>query len=352
MLKSSKVTLTSIAAIATLFAGAPAYALAGAEEAAFNSEIGEARSKMLGQSAAALEHARNARKMARGETSEAQKARLTATYLEAEALMRLNRTGEASPIIQRTLEEAAGSFEGSKLHADLLRSHAGLQARGGQFADALPAFKQAQALYRDLGESRSQAIVLLNIGSLYSGARQFEKALNYFEQGQQAFPEDAGLALAAHNNMGNALKGLGRYAEAQSSFERALATEPVKDSHLLTARILTNIAAVQIADGRGGLAKTSAHKAMELAKEHAPQWARFVDGVLAQVELANGDLVKAKAHITRAFEGENLEATAAHFRDFHKTAAELYTRTGDGDQSVLHKAALTRLNAKVAQLQG
>lgn len=352
MLKSHTRRFAKVATASLLFIGTPVLALSGAEEAAFESEMGEARSKMMGQSAAALEHARNARKIARGESTKAKKARLTATWMEAEALMRLNRSGEASPIIARTLDETAGSFHGSKLHADLLRTHGSLQARSGQFADALPAFDKAQALYEDLGESRSRAIVLLNIGSLYSGAQQFDKALSYFEQGQKAFPQDEGLSLSAHNNSGNALKGLGRYAEAQSAFERALETAPAKGSPLLTARILTNIAAVQVADGRAQSAKASALQAMELAKEHAPDWARFVDGVLAQIEMENGDLTTAQKHIERAFEGENLEATAAHFRDFHKTAADLYTRTGDQNQSDLHKAALTRLNAKVAQLQG
>jgi tetratricopeptide (TPR) repeat protein len=221
MLKSHFEKLTSVAIAALLVTGAPASALSGAEAAAFESEIGEARTKMMGQSAAALEHARNARKIARGETSEAKLARLTASYLEAEALLRLNRSGEASPILQSTLTEAEGSFEGSKLHADLLRSSASLQARMGQFADALPLFRKAQATYKELGEDRSRAIVLMNIGSLYSGARQFEDALAYFEQGHQAFPEDADFALSVHNNSGNALKGLGRYAEAESAFGRA-----------------------------------------------------------------------------------------------------------------------------------
>lgn len=352
MLKSHSRKLTKIAATAFLFVGAPAMALSSAEEAAFDSEIGEARSKMMGQSAAALEHARNARKIARGESSKAQMARLTASWLEAEALMRLNRAGEASPIIEVTLKEASGSFHGSKLHADLLRSQGSIKARSGQFADALPVFKQAQALYDTLGDKRSQAIVLLNIGSLYSGAHQFEQALMYFQQGNEAFPEDPALSLSAHNNIGNALKGLARYSEAQSAFALALETAPAKGSPLLTARILTNIAAVQVADGRSQEAKATALEAMELAQEHAPDWARFVDGVLAQVEMANGDLGKAQAHIERAFEGENLEATAAHFRDFHETAAELYTQLGDQSQSEQHKSALARLNAKVAQLEG
>ena len=351
MLKSHYKILTSIAAPVTLLIGSPAVALSGAEEAAFEAEIGEARSKMMGQSAAALDHARAASKIARGESSKAQKARLTARWLEAEALMRLNRSGEASPIIESALDETKGSFHGSKLHADLLRSHGSLQARKGAFVDALPAFQEAQELYETLGENRSRAIVLLSIGSLYSGARDFESALSYFKQGQAAFPEDPALSLSAHNNSGNALKGLGRYVEAEAELSLALQTPQAKGSPLLRARILTNIASVQVLDGRNEQAEATAIEAMDIAREHAPDWARFVDGVLAQVELARGNLSNAQMHIERTFEGENLEATAAHFRDFHETAVQIYQHAGHSHQSELHVAALQRLNSQVAQLQ-
>lgn len=352
MLKSHTQMLTKIAAATVLMVSAPAVALSGAEEAAFEAEIGEAKSKMMGHSAEALTHARNAGKIARGESSSAKKARLTARWLEAEALMRLNRSGEASPIIELTLAETADNFDGSKLHADLLRSHGSLKARQGEFSLALPAFKQAQEIYQDVGENRSRAIVLLSIGSVYSGAHQFDSALMYFQQGLEAFPEDPALALSGHNNSGNALKGLGRYSEAESSFALALEAAKAKGSPLLEARIMTNIAAVQVADGRAEEAKATALQAMALAQEHAPGWARFVDGVLAQVELANGNVDTAQMHIERTFDGESLEATAAHFRDFHETAAKIYAASGQQSHHELHKAALTRLNSKVAQLDG
>jgi tetratricopeptide (TPR) repeat protein len=351
MLKAhfSKVTLIAAATVCTL--SAPAMALSGVAEAEFEAEISEARAKMMGHSAAALEHARNANKIARGESTKAQKARLTARWLEAEALMRLNRSGEASPIIEGALSETAGSFNGSKLHADLLRSHGSLQARQGNFTAALPAFDKAQELYKALGENRSRSIVLLSVGSVYSGARNFDRALSVFQEAKETFPDDPALSLSAHNNSGNALKGLGRYTEAETEFTLALEVAQAKNSPLLNARILTNIAAVQVMDGRTQAAEATAHKAMELAREHGPNWARFVDGVLAQVELNKGDLDRAQAHIEQTFEGEDLEATAAHFRDFHESAVQIYERAGQTAQSKLHLTALQRLDAQVAQLE-
>ncbi|MEM1052036.1 MAG: hypothetical protein AAGI28_08070 [Pseudomonadota bacterium] len=350
MLKSNFHKLAPVMAAALLVIGSPAAALSGAEEAAFEAEIGEARSKMMSHSAAALKHARNATQIARGENTKAQKARLTARWLEAEALMRLNRANEASPIIKSALRETSASFEGSKLHADLLRSHGSLQARAGAFAEALSNFTDAEKLYQDIGEDRSRAIVLLSIGSLYSGARDFEKALGHFTAAAQAFPNDPALSLSIHNNSGNALKGLGRYSDAEREFTSALSTQKAKSSPILKARILTNIASTQVMDRRTVEAEATAQEAMAIAQEHAPGWARFIDGVLAQIELRKGNLDIAQAYIERAFDGEDLATTASHFREFHETAVVIYERAGRSAHTESHQAALERLDSQIAKL--
>lgn len=339
-----------IAAPALMSFASPALAMTSAESAAFDAEINEAKSKMMGQSATALEHARKAHQLIASKTIAASKARLTAQWLEAEALLRLNRAGDASTILSDALTKTADRFEGSKLHADLLRSKASLNARSGAFANALPAFLKAQGYYADLGEARSQAIVLLNIGSLYSGARDFEKALDYFREGHKAYPNDQSLGLSAHNNMGNAFKGLKRFQEAEAAFAKALEIAKRKGSPLLEARILTNIASAQVLGGDAEKAKQTADTAMLIAQEHAPNWARFVDGVLAQIALSNGNLEQAQFHLGRAFDGEDLTKTASHFRDFHETAAAVSARMGDEPLESAHRTALVRLDAQVAKL--
>jgi len=350
MFSNQRPNCVLMAAAALLATASPALALSSAEAEAFEAEISLAKSNMMGQSATALKHARKARSLVASESVKAKKARLTAKWLEAEALMRMNRAGEAAPILDHAASETAKHFDGSKLHADLLRSQGSLNARKGDFAVALPAFTKAQGLYAELGEARSQAIVLLNIGSLYSGAREFETALGYFRQGHEAFPEDPALGLSAHNNMGNALKGLGRYAEAEAAFAKALTLAKQKPSAMLEARILTNIASVQSLGGNLQGAEETARTAMVLAKEHAPNWARFINGVLAQIEVAKGDANRAKTHLDRAFDGEDLAKTAAHFREFHETAVQVYSTLGEETQLEKHNAALERLNAQVASL--
>lgn len=350
MLKVAHRTVAPIVAAALFALCTPAMAMNAEAEATFEAEIGQAKSNMMGHSARALDHARNAAKVAAGETPKAKKAKLTAQWLEAEALMRLNRAGEASPIIDKAVTETAYSFGGSKLHADLLRSQGSLNARDGKFTVALASFEKAQEVYAELGEDRSRAMALQNIGSVYSAARDFERALTYYEQASEVFQNDPALSLAAHNNMGNALKGLGRFDEAAIQFEKALEAAKSKKSLLLEARILTNVASAQALGGKTAEAEKTAAMAMAIAKEHAPGWGRFVDGVLAQVELSRGDLEKAKSHIGRAFAGEDMAKTAAQFREFHQTGAEIFSQLGDKANADVHRAALDRLNAQVAKL--
>ncbi|MEM7700755.1 MAG: tetratricopeptide repeat protein [Pseudomonadota bacterium] len=350
MFSARRTKFVQIAAAALLVTTSPALALSSAEAEAFEAEISLAKSNMMGQSATALKHARKARSLVASESVKAEKARLTAKWLEAEALMRMNRAGDAAPILGEAVAETAKRFKGTKLHADLLRSQGSLHARSGEFAAALPAFKMAQSYYAELGEARSQAIVLLNIGSLYSGARDFEAALGYFQKGHEAFPDDPSLGLSAHNNIGNALKGLGRYDEAEIAFAKALSIAKQKPSAMLEARILTNIASAQTLGGKVQEAEETAKEAMAIAKEHAPDWARFIDGVLAQIELSKGNMDEAETLLDRAFKDEDLSKTAAHFREFHETAVQLYSALGQEAQLQKHSAALERLNAQVASL--
>lgn len=352
MLKVIHRTVAPVIATALLSLGAPAMALSAEAEAAFEAEIREARSNMMAHSDRALDHARKAAKVASGETAKAWQAKLTAQWLEAEALMRLNQHGDASPIINAALEQTASRFAGSKLHADLLRSHGSLSARNGQFAAALGSFQQAQDIFAALGEDRSRAIVLQNIGSVYSGANEFERALEYYRQSEQVFAGDPALSLSAHNNIGNALKGLGRYEEAAARFAAALELAKAKSSPLLEARILTNVAAAQVLGGKLDQGEETAHKAMAIAAEHAPGWMRFIEGVLAQVEFQRGQDGEAQKRIEAAFAGEDLTKTAADFREFHETAVEIYGRAGNAMAVANHRAAIERLNAQVARIAG
>ncbi|QIG52927.1 EAL domain-containing protein [Altererythrobacter sp. BO-6] len=323
---------------------------AHAQGDAFEAKIAEAKSSMMADSSQALRLAREAGKLATGTGSEADEARLTAKWLEGEALMRLNRASEAAEIISSALSEAEKSIPDSKLYADLLRSQGSIAAISSDYAGALSAFLKAHQRYNLLGEKRSEAIVLQHIGSLYSDARDYERVLRYYRQATATFPEDDALSLSAHNNKGNALKELGRFEEAEEEFRSALKIAEKMESPLLEARILNNIASVQMARGRLAAAEETANTVMAIARRDAPEWVPFINGVRSQIALARGDLKRAEAYLSQTFAGQNLTQTIPYFRDFHQTAYETFRRLGNYRLAAEHMAAFNRLDSQARDL--
>ncbi|MEP1420608.1 MAG: EAL domain-containing protein [Erythrobacter sp.] len=342
--------LALLAAPALLALSSPALATSTTDQAGFDAAITEAKSMMMADSAAALESAVKAERLVTGETQEAQKARLTAQWLKGEALMRLNRADEAAQTIRTAITEINANFPGSKLHADLLRSEASLKVSRGDYGDALSCFLEAHELYEALGEDRSRAIVLQNIGSLYSDARDYERVLRYYKQAKNAFPEDKSLSLSAHNNTGNALKELSRYEEAEAEFQEALRVSMQMDSPLLEARILTNIASAQYLAGNLEVADQSIQHAMEIASNSAPEWLTFVYGVKGQIALERGDAATARMYLGRTFEGEDLGQTSPYFRDFHETAYQAYSKSGNYQLALQHLAAFNRIDGEAGKI--
>lgn len=331
-----------------------AQSVAQAEEPQFVSEyeesIAAAKSQMMGNSASALEAASKAETLAQGDGEDRVLMRLTAKWLKGEALMRLNRAPEADQIISEALDEVARTAPENKLHADLLRSQAGLKAANGEYGQALSSFQRAHDRYKALGEARSQAIVLQNMGSLYSDARDYERVLSYYREATTVFPDDPALKLSAHNNVGNALKELGRFEEAEKEFQLALQVAATMDSPLLEARILTNIASTQFKRGDLDAAEQSVNQGMRLASRGAPDWMPFLHGVKAQIAYESGSVSLAQLHVGRAFAGQDLSKTSPYFRDFHETAYNIYTDTGEYRLAAQHIAAFSRLDGQARDL--
>ncbi|QFT77600.1 tetratricopeptide repeat protein [Erythrobacter sp. THAF29] len=351
MIKGAIKALAPVAAIPLLAVAAPATANVEMPVDAYQSNIAKAKTLMVQNPTAALDLARGARHFIEGETMPELKDRLIANWLEGEALMRLNRPDEAAKVIRPALVEAEKSWSGDKVYADLLRSAASLEGRAGNSDDALDYFLRAQERYEKLGDTRSQAIVLQNIGSLYSRAGDFEQVLKYYRKAAEVFTDDAILSLSAHNNIGNALRGLGRYAEAEAEFIRALEIARKMKSPILEARILTNLASALHLQGDGDEAETIAVKALGLAKEHAEGWKPFVYGVLAQIELGRGNIDKADDYISLTFADQRIEATTTLFRDFHGAAAKIFAEKGKSDLAAKHSAALDRLESQTKKIK-
>lgn len=315
---------------------------------AFDDHVAGAKSSMTSDPATALSRATAALAAApTGPTLEAPIRAATAQWLQGEALLRLNRPADALAPLERALAVVAERQPNSNLHGRLLMARAGAQADRGRTAEALAAFEAAHRLFQAANDRRGQALALQNIGAIYQDAGEYERVLQCYAEAAKVYPDEPELLVSAHNNRGNALKELHRYAEAETAFQNALAVSRELESPVLEARILTNLAAVLMKMGRLQLAETRLRQADRIAERDpaASEWRPFIWGVRAQVALRRGDLSRASDMIARTFRGVDLGSSDLVFRDFHRTAVEVYGRTGDGAQAALHGRALRRMAA-------
>src|SRR6188768_2740653 len=110
----------------------------------------------------------------------------------------------------------------SKLRGDLLMSQGALHMQSEQAVPALDNYQEAFRIFGAVKETRSQAIALQNIGALYNAANDGVRAEQYFHQAAELYDGDPALSFTLHNNRGNILSTLGRFADAEKEYRAAL----------------------------------------------------------------------------------------------------------------------------------
>ncbi len=347
-LRSSAAAFLASLALLVLqpLAAAMAQPTSSAPAGTFDGEVAAAKAAMMGHPEQALRHARAAISLSRNIPDAGSRliAEATGQWLEGESLMRVNRPQEAREIVERALATVARRAPRTKLHADLLKARAGISLLTGAVQSALADLLTAHGMFRALGETRSQAIVLQNVGSIYLEAHDYERALRYYQQANEVYADDPALALAAHNNRGNAFKELRRYEQAEREFQLALEAARAIESDLLQARILTNLASAQMLRGNLDQAEATTRLGLRISTRSAVGWEPYLWGVRAQIALARGDLATARRYIERTFGGTNLTETTMPYRDFHDTARQIYFRSGDAETALRHFTAFKRLD--------
>lgn len=324
-----------------------------AASAPFAARIEASKAAMMTDPQVALREAQAALALAQVEASGPARSERAATarWLQGEALLRLNRLDEAAPVIREGLEAVKASPD-TKLQGDLVMAEAGLQASQGKVQPALQGFQRAYRIFGKARQSRSQAIALHNIGSIYQDARDYGKVLQYYAQAAEVYPDDPVLVLTAHNNIGRAYQAQGKLPEAVAEFERSLAQARAMQSPLLEAHILTNLASAEIDQGRLDSAQRHLTQAEAITERDASarDWRPSVWAVRAQLELKRGHARAAATLVERTFAGVDLEATTLVERDFHKTAYDAYALLGDAPRALAHLKAFKRLDDEAREL--
>lgn len=319
------------------------------QASAFEASVADAKGAMMSDPAVALDHARAAAHAALSLPSSDDQAAgaATAKWLEAEALVRLDDAAAALDAANAGLAALPASQIDTKLNGDLLLARGRAAQVESQTQLALESLIAAHAAFTAADVTRSQAIALQSLASLYVDARQYERALSYYDQAAAAHPDDPSLALAGHNNRGNALKDIGRYSEAVESFGAALEAARAFESPALDARIRTNLASALLGAGDVQGAADEVARGfvdVEAAGDAGAEWARYLWGVKAELALLEGDTAGAHVALETAFAGLDFSQTGLRFRDTHEAAYKVYAEMGEPATALRHLAAYKRID--------
>lgn len=272
---------------------------------------------------------------------------LTAQFFRAEALLQLNQTETAAPLVEQALREVPASAPGDKLKGQLLMVRAGILSGKGKAAGALNDFQAAYRLFGKVEAPRNAAVALMGIGSIYQDAGDFERVLYYYRLADEAYSGDTLLGLSSANNQANALASLKRYQDAEASYRRALAYARQQKSPVLEARILNNIAAMQVDQRRLDAAEATiaAGLAITARDTGAAEWSALLLATKAQIALARDRPADAVALIEQAFAGKTADMLADQsYREPHRIAYEAYTRTGRSAKALAHLVMFHKLD--------
>jgi signal transduction histidine kinase/CheY-like chemotaxis protein len=278
-------------------------------------------------------------------------AKVTFQWMRGEALIRLGRAGEARPILRQALRTIEPIARPIKLRGDILMSLANLEAAETRAAIALEGYQRAFGIFRSLGERRSQAIALQNIGALYYSAHDRSRAERYYLQAAETFNGDPLLSLSLRNNRGNVLLALRRYREAEREYRIALVAARALKNPVLEARVLSNLARIYLDLNDFAGADRALARGFDLIKgADAELVRRYLLATAARTAMGREDYLEAMRLIRECFNGIDLGSTSTDFRSAHFYAHEIFRKTGNNGLALKHLEALKRLDDESAEV--
>ena len=318
----------------------------------FDEQVAAAKSVMVSNPVAALDGTRRLLDIARAETEPTKRAIKTSTaqWLQAEALFRANRSAEALPVISEAMAGISG-LPKSKLQGDLLRTRGNAYIRLGKIQLALPDMHSAYDIYRAVGETRSQSMTLMDIGTIYQNAGDYNRVLTYYQQAQEIYSSDQILAFAIHNNKSNAYMNIGKYAEALNELRVAQGIAQSIKNRAWESAAISNIALVYIKLENENAARKSINDGVMFAKNH-----HIYDDMVAfyamsaELDFKNRNYKSALNNIQYTFRDLNIENTPPSFLEFHKYAYEIYAATGNDHLALQHLKAYKRIDDETRAL--
>lgn len=316
------------------------------EWAPFDQKVRLSKEAMLRAPTEAFQSALDAESLVpiTGDADQRAEAMATAKWLQSEALNRNNSPEQAEPVVNLAYKLIESVESAALLRGDILLTRGRISQNLGKVQLALESYLEAHEVFLVYNEPRKQGIALQKVGDIYSDARDYERAISYYDQALDAYDVDKGFSMVTHNNRANALRGLNRYTESAKHYQQALDIADELDVAITKARILNNLALVQTLSGDLDAAEKTADLGLvQMQDGNQSGWEPFLWGVKADVAYFRGNLKEARKFIELTFAGQDLNTTTMAYRDFHEIAYRIYHALERDDVAFIHLSAFKRL---------
>lgn len=314
--------------------------------------IADVKATMLTDPNAAIAKARFAERLAVNASSSGNDLAVkaaTAEWLQSEAYLRLNKPDQAMPLIAAALHRIAAVGKATKLYGDLLLSRGWQASEAGQTGAALGYYQNAYAIFLHDHDDRSRAKSLISIAVIYDEAYDHDTALRYYRQARDVYRGDPSLLYSIYSNIGQTLKELKRYDEAEEQTREAFSLAQVIGSPAMIGHTLRNLASLYLMAGKLKLADQELARASHVIAKDDDEYGALLM-VAAQAALQHGRTAQAVALIRQSFAGIDPAHPSLSMRERHQTAYDIYTAAGDSANALIHLAAMKRLDDEATRL--
>lgn len=335
------ISLAAVLIVFSTFFALPASALQAGDTP--DALLDQAQATLVSDTEAGLRLARRAEAAERASPQPRAEVLLRAAWLEGEALFRLGRLDQAAAHLSEAIEQTPATK--SDIYGKLLIASGRVARSRGDNGLALKSFQDAFSVFSETDNRRYMAIALQSVGTLYTNARQYERAIEYDERAAAIYPDDAMIRIASLNNRGNAFRQLRRFGEARVLLSEAIATEAVQSIPSLAVRIYTNLSLVELDAGNIRGAENAVENIKRLTAngttERIPLVASTVE---AKLEVEQGNPRQGAEVLDRAFAGIDITETGEEAREAHELAYEVYSAADRPRAALSHLEAFKRLN--------
>ncbi len=173
----------------------------------------------------------------------------------------------------------------------------------GQFQTAIINYRESLLIVESQRDSNEIASINNSIGNLYNRLKNYEKALEHFNQAQNIWTaiNEKNKMIIALGNYGNALLGLGRVEEAIDVYQRTLTLKRPLNDKFSIAITLNNLGEALAEKGRLSVAEENFLESIKLREESKQRSGiALVSNNLAALEIKKGNTQKAQSWLDKA----------------------------------------------------